>query len=520
MVNNRFNKAIQSPRWLTASALCVVLAASAGGARSADNSVITEQTESFLSDRSSVGALVGGILAGASFATPFAPLGGTIVGFFVGKSTDFSDQDDRAGSGYASRSFAPTTASTGIEALALSGDNSSDETGALVFASEADPADEVMVAELNSAPGGELEPATNQELEAASGGGSAPDGGEGAMAAADDAEPAHEPVHEPVHLVITKQVGREQEQLDELAETIRQEQNRPEFEPSQRCPEREAPRYRKKLAVAGFAVEYPEQTVFGDLSEAGQSVSKMLYQQFQQSGKVLPYASPNWQMFASLDSAPTHRGFTNELSKYSAVSREMGAQFVVSGVIRSVALHDQSAWDTSTYAKAKRTVFGADTLRSFVVDVVVHDGYTGQVMLEKRFETAGAWEAGRYEKVGFGSSRFADTEYGRAVNELLADISGEVAERVACQPMLVPILEVNGQDMVLDVGTDSGLLPGDKLRVVRAQSSWADLNAPPRLIDTGVKVHIHSLSLDSAQAWMPEHGGMINIQQGDYAVIH
>jgi hypothetical protein len=55
---------------------------------------LKEQTEDFFSDQSRVGSIVGGILAGAAFANPFAPLGGTIIGFIVGKGTDFSKEAD------------------------------------------------------------------------------------------------------------------------------------------------------------------------------------------------------------------------------------------------------------------------------------------------------------------------------------------------------------------------------------------------------------------------------------------
>ncbi|WP_179959314.1 flagella assembly protein FlgT middle domain-containing protein [Marinobacter changyiensis] len=327
-------------------------------------------------------------------------------------------------------------------------------------------------------------------------------------------------LNEPVHLIITKQVGGTQDKLDVLAESISSEQLRPEFVPGQQCPDDRAPRYRKKLAVAGFTLEHAGQSVFGGLGQVGKAVSGMLYQNFRETGSVQPFAAPDRQMFASLGSAPTHAGFGNRLSKYSAVSREMGVQFVVSGVVRNVDVHNPDAWNTSTYAKMKRSLFSADKARDFVVDVVVHDGYTGQVVMEERYATSGRWDVSRTDRVGIDSERFGETGYGQAVSDLLEEISGDITRRLECQPMLVPILEVTGKDLVLDVGTDSGLLPGVKMNVVRAQSSWANPDAPPRLVDTGVKLHIHSLSLDRSIAWMPEHGGALNIQLGDYAVIY
>ncbi len=325
---------------------------------------------------------------------------------------------------------------------------------------------------------------------------------------------------EPVHLVITKEVGVTQGKLDEFAATIRREQQHPEFVPHAQCPSDNAPRYRKKIAVAGFSVESPKHRAWGSLHDAGQSVTELLYQKFQNTNQVQPFLAPSRQMFASLDMAPTRFSQDNRLSKYSAVSREMGVQFVVSGVIRDLDVHDEGAWNTSTYSNVKRALFSADTSRAFVVDVIVHDGFTGQIVMEERFSTVGRWDVSRTEKVAFGGSRFLGTGYGQAVEQALDDISEEVVSKLACQPMLVPILQVDGKDLQLDVGTDSGLLSGARMSVLRSESSLQYPDAPPQLWDTGVELHIHSLSLDTSRAWMPEYGSVINIQAGDYAVMY
>ncbi|MEX0604896.1 MAG: flagella assembly protein FlgT middle domain-containing protein [Marinobacter sp.] len=325
---------------------------------------------------------------------------------------------------------------------------------------------------------------------------------------------------EPVHLVITKEVGVTQNKLDKFATTIRREQQHPEFVPHTQCPNDNAPRYRKKIAVAGFTVESPQHGAWGSFHDAGENVAELLYQNFQRTDQVQPFLAQNWQMFASLDRAPTRLSQDNRLGKYSAVSREMGVQFVVSGVIRDLDVHDKNAWNTSTYSNVKRALFSADTSRAFVVDVVVHDGFTGQIVMEERFSTEGRWDVPRTEKVAFGGSRFLGTGYGQAVEQALGDITEEIVFKLACQPMLVPILQVDGKDILLDVGTDSGMLPGARMSVLRSESSLALADAPPQLWDTGVELHIHSLSLDTSRAWMPEYGGVINIQAGDYAVVY
>ncbi|MDI9244474.1 flagella assembly protein FlgT middle domain-containing protein [Marinobacter sp. CHS3-4] len=450
----------------------------------AEESFIKRHTEGFLSDRSRVGAVVGGILASAAYAHPFSPLAGTIAGYILGKSTDFSDKSDSAADFYARKSFAPGADSEeGADAVALNM-SGGDSGQTIAFDDSARPGS-----------------GSSQSLETA-------------QTAARDSV-AYTP-----NLIISKDVGGRQAELDRLAAIIRKERSSTPFEVNQQCQNQQASRIRKKIVVAGFNLQHPNQAVFGGLGTVSQAVNDALYQNLLNTGEVLPFAAPGRQMFASLESGASRSGWGNRVDKYSAVSRQMGAQFVVSGIIRSVDVNRSDSWDSSYASSIKRSLFSADTVRQFVVDVVLHDGYTGQVVSENRYTAAGRWDVPRTGQVSFGSPGFQQTGYGEAVNDVMNEISRDVMASIDCQAMLVPILEVSGKDLLLDVGTRSGLLPGDKMRVVRAESSLQRPDAPPKLWDTGVDLHIHQLSLDTSRAWMPTEGGPINIREGDYAVIY
>lgn len=480
-----------------------------------EDSAVSEEASSFLSDPGPTGALVGGVLAGAAFANPFAPLAGTVVGFFVGKSTDYSGSDDDQQGAAIARSIVPEDSGAPVAQLDLSGGDAA-PVQELSTVSEPLPEDSVpMPVVVAEVPASDHEGHQHEEAEETVVAQEAVVAQESSIA-----EPAPDAGYEPIHLIMTKDVGGTQARLDELAAIIRQEQQRPEFVPNERCPNDRAPNYRKKVAVAGFVVEDPEQRVFGRLGDVGEAVSKLLYQQLLSDGKVQPYAAPNRQMFASIGSAPTWSQSDNRLRDVSAVSRQMGVQFVISGVIRQVGVQDENAWDNSVYSRTRRALFSSDTTRDFVVDVIVHDGYTGRVVIEKRYQTSGRWDLPLSAQAEFGSAAFMATEYGQAVQEQLAAIAEDVVDKLACQPMLIPILEVNGKDLLLDVGTKSGLLPGDRMELVRSESSLAYTDAPPQLWETGVELHIHTMSLDTSRAWMHQGGSRINIQRGDYALIY
>lgn len=62
------------------------------GAVPKNNTTEVSFTESFLSDPGRVGGLVGGITAGAIFLNPLAPIIGNVLGYLVGKNSDYSER--------------------------------------------------------------------------------------------------------------------------------------------------------------------------------------------------------------------------------------------------------------------------------------------------------------------------------------------------------------------------------------------------------------------------------------------
>lgn len=323
----------------------------------------------------------------------------------------------------------------------------------------------------------------------------------------------------PINLEVTKPLTDERESFREFTEQLREEQAQKPFVAAGHCEPGERPDHRKRVAVAGFSMQHPEQGLLGALSDAGEETSAWLYNALRETDRFETFAAPQYRAYASLESAPSHLQENNRLVRYSAVSREMGVQFIVSGVIRDISVNHEGSWDTSYQRRLKTALFAEDTGRVFRVDMVIHDGFTGQVLFEKRYQTSGRWEAGRTERVGFGSVKFWQMDYGQAVRQQISAMAEDVVSAVACQPMLVPVRDVRGKSLVLDVGSGSGLRPGDRLALLRAKTDLSRPSERPELWETGVEATLESLALDRSLATMPEEGGINNIQAGDYAVV-
>lgn len=70
---------------------------------------VADETEGFLSDPARAGGLVGTIIGGAAIANPLAPILGSVIGYFVGKNTDYTEDNSKKAQreAWANRSLIP-----------------------------------------------------------------------------------------------------------------------------------------------------------------------------------------------------------------------------------------------------------------------------------------------------------------------------------------------------------------------------------------------------------------------------
>ncbi|WP_100638239.1 flagellar assembly protein T N-terminal domain-containing protein [Marinobacter salexigens] len=285
------------------------------------------------------------------------------------------------------------------------------------------------------------------------------------------------------------------------------------------CGGGEAGRLKKRVAVTGFPLLYPEQARVGRLDDAGEILPQQLQQSLREAGSLQVFSASTFRLFPDLLNAPTLQQGTNQLTNVVQVAREMGVQFVVAGVIRDLGVADPAAWGTSVLDKMQRSIGAADMRRRFAVDLVVLDGFSGSPVYQQHFETAAVWNAGSGSSAGFGSEGFRKTHYGEAVAGVLGDMGQAVTDALACQPFMARITRVNGQQVTLDSGATAGLRPGDELHLYRSARYFDSLGGTPELSDSQVAVTLNNVHPDFSNGSMPRVGGQINIQRDDIAII-
>lgn len=287
------------------------------------------------------------------------------------------------------------------------------------------------------------------------------------------------------------------------------------------CKAGQASGLRKRVAVTAFPITRPEQGGGAALDDAGEQLPRELVARLQQQGQLQVLGATSLQLFSNLPDAPTSQKnpASNQLTNVVQLARELGAQFVVAGVIRDIGLADPGAWGSSILDRVQRGIGMADTSRRFEVEVMVFDGFSGSPVFRQRFETSARWQPDGSGTGGFASAGFESSEWGQAVEGVITEMTAAVNNALACQPFMARITRVDGNRVTLASGATAGLRPGDELNLYRSQRYFDSLDGTPELSDTGVTLTLDNVHPDFSNGRIPTEGGLINVQRDDLAII-
>jgi len=285
------------------------------------------------------------------------------------------------------------------------------------------------------------------------------------------------------------------------------------------CPTSQASSYKKKVAILGFSIQTPKQSSLGKIQNIERGLSGSLNQSLRHYDNLVVYESSQIALQHDTENAPS--GFTAQktLSNAAEFAKEMGAQFVVSGVVRDMSVEDESSFSNSYWTTLKRFSHSANLNRKFSLEVFVHDGFSGAIVWQKNFSITAPWHTDLQEKIGFGSAEFLSDDYGKAVSKLVGDVAGLISEQLRCQPFITRISRVVGKTLHFSSGASSGVRPGDKFALYRT-SNFYDSNMLKGMELTNVKaaLTVSQVHPGFASGKISIDPGRLNIQEDDVLI--
>ncbi|WP_207062791.1 flagellar assembly protein T N-terminal domain-containing protein [Motiliproteus sp. SC1-56] len=280
--------------------------------------------------------------------------------------------------------------------------------------------------------------------------------------------------------------------------------------------------YRKSVAFAAFPLEHPLQANRGALHDVEQVLPRVLAETLGRQAHLHTLNASHLQAQPNPTTASTqqqHRGaLTNSLQSF----RDLDVQFIVSGVVRDIGMFDPEHNRSNNLLVDwydQLDYLGSQHLRSFAVDIFIHDGFSGALLFNRSYRQAGLWNLDKQARTGFNSPAFIRTDYGRKVAQVIEKASQEIQRQLKCEPFRARIVETDQQSITFNAGSVAGIRPGDQLQVER-RSMFYD----PRG-ETHIRVEPTRNSLVVNEVYplfstgkIAEDTGARNIQQDDLVV--
>jgi len=273
--------------------------------------------------------------------------------------------------------------------------------------------------------------------------------------------------------------------------------------------------YRKAVAVAGFGLARPQQATLGRLEDIEQELPRFLASELNAGGGVHALDATRISLYQDPRRAPSAETAQQRLTTSVALATQLGAQYVVSGVVRDLALHAEERRGLVS----RLAGFSSAPERDFVMDVFVHDGLSGAMLFQRTYRTQGAWEAPRNEQTGFATPQFWSTDYGHEVASILNRAAGDVDEMLRCQPFMARIVRAKGNRLHIEASAAAGLRPGDTLKVYRTGTLYnLDLEPRTELTDMAAEAVVRQVQPQFVIAELGGPAERLAIQRDDMVI--
>ncbi len=255
----------------------------------------------------------------------------------------------------------------------------------------------------------------------------------------------------------------------------------------------------KSLLLTAFPRANPSSSSAGALSDAEHQLPQLIGEQLVAKHRAITPVQMNESL--PLPSLSSDNLLAQQIQKLAS---NQHTQLVLTGEIIDMAMaHPEATYNPGLYTRFLNGLFDFIEVKNrfdkrervFSFQVNLRDGFTGQTLFTKRYDTYGIW--GSTQDVGFGTPLFWKSDYGQQIKGLVKMASKEVGAVIQCQPYIALIDSRPGQTQILlQGGANNGLHSGDTLAlyqlVVQGSESQYDQHQV-RLVNRNAAIELREV---------------------------
>jgi hypothetical protein len=238
------------------------------------------------------------------------------------------------------------------------------------------------------------------------------------------------------------------------------------------------PTYRKRIIATAFPRVAAEQISDYETNDLDNGIPREINNLLMESNQFIGINATNVALYPRPDLAPNFQeNAAYHDSKVVQMANKSGAQFVLSGVIRDLKIAtDEYMSGSGVEAYANSWMRHISGKRNIGIDVYVHDGMTGALLLQKRYVDEASGNVMIPSSYTVGSDGFRSTETGQKITEIISKASSDIQQNLNCYPFATRIADIQGDRIFIDAGAQEKLNVGDQLIVYATASDGLNLD--------------------------------------------
>jgi hypothetical protein len=262
--------------------------------------------------------------------------------------------------------------------------------------------------------------------------------------------------------------------------------------------------YVKSIVTGHFKLKHRGQATIGGLYGIGPALASRFQKEF--------LGLSRYSEITKVEEFNLVPGQFEEVEQAIAFGNHTGAQFILIGEIDDISVEETGKFSIPL-------IGGKSRQRNLSLSYRLISATTGELLLEGNESAVAPWQYKIQQSVDPNSNQFWQSEYGEAINNLLADLTQKIDDTVSCIPAYGRIVNVNHSQLSIDLGKSRGVKRGDELNVFKMTQFYDPLGkAHFQYHIHPVKVRVTDVYHNSAVVSPVDDVFLANIQPNDFVV--
>lgn len=269
--------------------------------------------------------------------------------------------------------------------------------------------------------------------------------------------------------------------------------------------------FRKGVTVVPFELARSEQARHGELWELERAASQRFAELLGRHSQSL-FLEHRIERKVGLAGM---RGAANE-QQMAGFARHIGkdtdAQYVVGAIFD----------DISTVQAGRNVTFWThpDYNRNIGLTLLLFDTASGELLSRASLREQAPWQFDYQESVDPFSQQFWQSLYGDTLERSMRDLVRGIDDQLACEEPRGQVVQVNGNDITVNLGTKHGLQQGQRLHIYHRGSFWDDQGIyREQWVLSPYQLDVTQVERSSAQGRVSDNQVGSNIQVNDRVTV-